>query len=121
MKELEFEEQCSVIDWAEEKKEFYPELWGLNSSANGMKRHIAIAVKLKKSGVKSGYPDLFLPSARHGFHGLYIELKIKGGRMQPNQKDWQNFLRGEGYMCVMCVGAAAAIQTICDYLEIDNA
>ncbi len=42
---------------------------------NGGKRDKATAAVLKRQGVKAGVPDIMLPAARAGYHGLYIELK----------------------------------------------
>lgn len=57
----------------------YPELWLLNGSLNGVRLSIGQAVKAKRCGEKRGFPDIFLPVARKGFHGLAIELKKKKG------------------------------------------
>lgn len=46
------------------------------------KRDKATAVALKRQGVKAGVPDICLPVARNGYHGLHIELKA-GKTQQP--------------------------------------
>lgn len=66
---------------------------------NGGHRSKATAGKLKAEGVRAGVPDLFLPVARHGYHGLFIELKV--GRNQPTelQRVWLDRLIAQGYCC----------------------
>jgi hypothetical protein len=41
---------------------------------NSGRRACGTAVKLKKDRVRPGVPDLFLPAAIGGFHGLYVEM-----------------------------------------------
>lgn len=121
MNDLEYQHQVAVFMWAEREQVNYPELRLLNASANGMKRTPGVGAKLKKSGVKAGYPDIFLPVARHGFHGLYVELKIGDNKLRPNQREWRDWLREQDYMCMMCVGKDAVKRTIIDYLGEGNA
>lgn len=53
---------------------------------------------MKAAGVKPGVPDMFLPVAREGCHGLYIELKRRdGGRVSPEQTAWMDALARQGY------------------------
>lgn len=65
----------------------------------------------------AGVPDMFLPIAISPFHGLYIELKAKGGRVSPKQKDWQRALRQQGYASESCIGADKAIEMLTHYLS----
>lgn len=114
----EHAEQCAVIEWAEEHKAQYPVLRWLHAIPNGGKRHVAVALKLKAEGVKSGVADLFLPHAAQGYHGLYIEMKRKGGRQQESQIDFEVFCLKQGYSCETCEGADEAIKILKWYLGI---
>jgi len=89
----------------------------LHAIPNGGKRDIVTASKLKNEGVLRGIPDLFMPAMRGGFGGLYVEMKIKGGRVSTDQKRIQAGLVAEGYMVANCWEAARAIETIQDYLN----
>ena len=95
-----------------------PELGLLYAIPNGGKRAIKTAIALKAQGVKSGVPDMCLPVARGGYHGLYIELKRqKGGVVSETQKSWITALAEQGYKAVVCRGADEAIGTIKEYLQ----
>ena len=70
---------------------------------NGGQRNVIVAAKLKVEGVLSGVPDLCIPIAKNGFHGLYIELKNgKVGKVSENQKTIMEKLQSEGYRCEVC-------------------
>jgi hypothetical protein len=113
----EHDEQTKLFGMAEQARAAYPELALLNGSLNGVRLTIGQAKKAKAAGMRRGYPDLFLPVARGNYHGLYIELKAKGGRVQPEQKEWLQALREQGYYCSVCYGAMEAWDEIVNYLE----
>ncbi len=76
----EFQEQCALFQWAAIEAKHYPVLDLLFAIPNGGSRRDAIeGANLKRSGVKAGIPDIFLPAANKGRHGLFIELKSRGG------------------------------------------
>jgi hypothetical protein len=114
----ENQEQAALFEWAKLSEWKHPELKLLHAIPNGGLRDARTAAVLQRTGVKSGVPDLCLPVARGGFHGLYIELKrLKGGVLSINQKTWLGLLAKEGYKAVMCRGWLEARDTILDYLE----
>lgn len=77
-----------------------------------------MAAKLKAAGVKRGVPDISLPVARGGYHGLYIELKYDTGRPTAEQKEWHDALIEQGYKAVFCWGFESAIEVIKEYLKL---
>ena len=114
----EEQEQAAVFEWAVLMRNQFPELSLLFHIPNGGWRAPATAAKLKAQGVKAGVPDLFLPVARGGFHGLWIELKRKsGGRVSVNQSDWITELNHQGYEAVVAHGAEEACEVIYRYLS----
>lgn len=114
---LEEIEQEHVFLWASMEERAYPELAMLYAIPNGGKRAIKTAVALKKQGVKRGVPDMCLPVARGGYHGLYIELKRqKGGVVSDEQREWIAALNTQGYKAIICHGAEEAIEQIRGYL-----
>ncbi len=82
---------------------------------NEGKRSAAYGAKMKRMGLRSGFPDLFVPLARGGYHGLFIEMKAEGGRATPEQKKWVAKLNAHGYRATVCVGADAAINELNKY------
>jgi hypothetical protein len=88
----------------------------------GGKRDLREAVRMKAQGSKKGIPDMKLPVARQGFHGLYIELKrpIVKGEAKPtvsaDQKYWIEQLRLQGYKAEVCYGWTEAKELIEGYL-----
>jgi hypothetical protein len=61
-------------------------------------------------------PDICLPVPRGGWHGLYIELKARGGSASREQKQWLAALQRLGYRAELCVGWAQARRLIEDYM-----
>ena len=83
---------------------------------DGGKRDKATAAVLKRQGVKAGVPDIMLPAARAGYHGLYIELKAGENTTTKKQKEWLEYLRQQGYYTAVCYGWQPAAQLIEQYL-----
>ena len=110
----ELQEQIALFQWAELR----PDLRLMHHIPNGGRRDKRTAALMKKQGVKSGVPDIFLPKPVGRYHGLYIELKrADGGKTSENQEEWLRELRAEGYRCEVCHGWIAAAETIKHYLE----
>lgn len=114
-------EQAALICWAKRKSLYHQELELLHAVPNGGKRDRITAGQMKAEGVLPGVFDLFLPIARKGFHGLYIEMKVKdGGVVSLQQKWWGKSVTREGYAAYVCNGWEVARDCIADYLGIDN-
>ena len=99
MKQTEHEIQVACVNYFRLR---YPK--GLiYAIPNGGQRNVIVASKLKAEGVLSGVPDLHIPIAKKGFHGLYVELKNgKAGKVSDNQKTIMEKLQSEGYQCEVC-------------------
>lgn len=110
-------EQSMLFQWCELQKGKYPMLSLLFAIPNGGSRHRLEAINLKKEGVKAGVPDLFLPVARRGYNGLFIELKYGSNKATPKQKEWINNLNAQGYKAVVCNGFDEARLTIEEYIR----
>lgn len=83
---------------------------------NESKRSVAYGAKMKRMGLRKGFPDIFIPTARQGFHGLFIELKRdKKSRVSPEQTAWITYLNKQGYKAMICYGATEAINEIEKY------
>lgn len=122
----EHDEQAALFAWAEWNSHVTPELMLLFAIPNGasVKRQVGKngktfsleGMKLKEEGLKAGVPDLFLPVARLGKHGLFVEMKTAVGRVSPAQKAWHDRLRAQGYFVSVCRGWAEAREEITIYL-----
>lgn len=114
----EAEEQATLLNWCRMQEGRHPELGLLFHIPNGGKRGKAEAARFRAEGVKAGIPDLMLPVARGGKHGLFLELKRKaGGRVRPEQKDWMDKLKEQGYEAQVCRGWEGAAEALLRYLE----
>ena len=129
----EHQEQVTVMQWAHAMYLIFPEACLMFAIANGglrpqrltekkgeLRQYSPEGKKLRAEGVKAGVPDLLLPVARHGYHGLFIEMKRQGGSMSHEQASWFGFLTAQGYAVCVCRGADAAIKTISEYLSKEN-
>lgn len=114
----EAEEQATLFHWARMQEKKYPELALMFHIPNGGLRSKSEAARFKKQGVKAGIPDICLPCARGGRHGLFIELKkLTGGKTSKEQKEWIAALQNAGYAVSVCHGWEDASELILDYLE----
>lgn len=107
----EDQEQEAVINYCDFKKILVVHI------ANEGKRSVAYAARLKRIGMRKGFPDLFFPIPSGKYHGLFIELKSMNGRATPAQRWWIAELSARGYRAVICKGADAAIQEINSYMR----
>lgn len=112
----EHDEQVALFDVLRANETKHPELRWIFAIPNGGSRHPAVAAKLKAEGVKRGISDICVPIARHGFHGLYIEMKVKPNRLTPEQAEFHDFVHAEGYATYTAFSAVAAQTCIEVYL-----
>lgn len=84
---------------------------------NEGKRSYQYGAMLRRMGLRRGFPDLFVPLARLGYHGLFIEMKAGRGRLSDPQREWLEKLNKEGYAVSVCYGADEAIAKIRRYTE----
>ena len=112
--------QQAVIKWSQQPsvRERYPELALLHHIKNETTGGAAEVAADKAMGVKKGVPDLCLPVARGGFHGLYIEMKTPSGKASEAQRWWVMALKEQGYRAAVCHGYDAAVAELCWYLSL---
>jgi hypothetical protein len=109
----EADEQRQLIQYARSKP------WGQflfhipNESIGGM----GWVIRNRQMGMRKGVPDLMLPIPMHGYHGLFIEMKKKGGRTSQEQKQWIKALDTFGYKTAVCVGWEAARDVLEEYIN----
>lgn len=74
--------------------------------------------KLRKKGVKSGFPDVAIFEPRFQYSGLMIELKVGKNKTTTNQKKWLKDLSEKGYLCKVSYSLDETIDIINQYLSI---
>ena len=99
----EFAHQTALFMWVALNIKTYPELELLfaikNEEKSGSK---IVGGRFKASGVKADIPDLMLPVARNGCHGLFIEMKRPGKKARPGQVEMGKKLQDQGYGWCCC-------------------
>ena len=100
--------------------------------ANERRTSIQEGVRLKAKGVKSGVPDCMIYTAKGGFNGLALELKItkemglkkNGDKKKPvkgvvsdNQAKWLSKLSVEGWFSHVAYSFDEAKTIIDNYLK----
>ena len=102
MKRSETTEQIALFNWAKRTESILPELALMYHVPNEGKR--SNGGILKAAGLKSGVPDICLPVANNGFHGLYIELKFGKNKATKAQEEYMAMLNAQGYKTAVCLG-----------------
>ncbi len=107
----ESQEQKQLIQWCRTDPRFQYLFHIPNESIGGQ----GWIVRNRQMGVRAGVPDLFYPVPMHGYHGLFIEMKTKTGRVSQEQTKWLNALEQLGYKCVIAHGWEDAREALIQY------
>ncbi|NPA64464.1 MAG: VRR-NUC domain-containing protein [Epsilonproteobacteria bacterium] len=116
-KPSEHEEQSKFVRWCRLNK--IPVFSIPNGFWLPIKNKVIAAkyvAKLKREGLSPGVPDLFIPIPNAGYHGLFIEMKVGGGYLRDEQKQWIRQLNERGYKAVVCYSANEAMKELEEYL-----
>ena len=107
--------QCSYLQWLNFQ---HPEVFEVTSSfPNGGVRDPRYGARLKREGMKKGFPDLGVFSPYGKYHGMFIEFKNEKGKVSPEQKEVISKLQAKGYLCVVCKSIDEAIHQTNEYLK----
>jgi len=117
MRSSEDSELIKVFDWLTWQSKNNPILNCIFHVANERKCTPAYGARLKRKGVRSGVPDIVCPIPRGDYHGLWIEMKAKTGRVSEKQKEFMILLHGQGHKVVVAWSGDDAIQLLKDYLR----
>lgn len=96
----------------------YPEIL-FCATVGGARMSIAEAKKIKRAGYRKGIPDVIFYEPRMGYMGLCIEIKKKGGRTSPHQRQWKADLLKRGYQAVVCIGLHECVQQFNTYFGLN--
>lgn len=115
--EPEHDLQVACVKWFRAKYNNI-KIW---TNANGGKRDIKTASKMKAEGLLPGVPDLTIATARKGFHGFYIEMK-NGKKNNPteDQKEMIKYLRSQGYKAEVVRSFDEFVNVVTEYLKEDE-
>ncbi|HZK84869.1 MAG TPA: VRR-NUC domain-containing protein [Desulfosporosinus sp.] len=117
MKHAESDNQIALFQWTKLAQAKYPELVLLHAIGNGNARtNVIQGARMKREGVLAGVSDIMLPVSRNGYHGLYIELKVKGNTTSASQKWWIEQTTKQGYLAKVCYGWIEAKEVLEGYL-----
>lgn len=105
----EHDEQVAFVNWFRAVYKTIP----IFAIPNGGKRGKAEAARLRDEGVLAGIPDLFIAAP----HGIFIEMKARGGKASPEQLNMMGRLRDNGYKAVVCYGANEAMAYVKENLK----
>jgi hypothetical protein len=125
-KRTEHGEQEALFEWAANSVGRLPELALMFAIPNaggytgGFKQNVRRVQAMKNEGLKKGVPDIFLPVARNGYRGLFLELKTETGKLSKDQRWWIDRLREQGYYAVWCRGYELAKERLEIYLAYEQ-
>jgi hypothetical protein len=110
--------QSDFFRWVDMHSKRHPELLLCYSIPNGSHKSPASAGLHKRTGLKSGVPDVHLPIAKGLFVGWWCEFKSKHGSVAVNQKEWHRRLSAHGHRVCIARSWDAAANELIDYLQL---
>jgi len=112
-KPSEHNEQCALWQWVKTSKTIYPYFFHIPNEHQDEKER----GRLSQTGLRKGIPDNFIALPRGKYHGMFIELKCRGGQPTEDQKKWIETLVSQGYYVVLAYGWVDAVKRIGMYLK----
>ncbi len=129
----EFAEQSALICWTTqpETRKNYPDaqkIFAVNNNAGMGDSDVGAmrGAKARQIGVKAGVGDTMLPLARHGCHGLFVEMKRRAlkpkrkgskGGLSDDQIEFRDQVQADGYGYAVAYGWEEARDIIIQYLS----
>lgn len=110
-------EQIALMDWVRSRADLRPFTFHIANERRVSPLHGSI---LKRMGVVSGVSDIFVGIPRASYHGMFLELKAGKNKPTPNQVQFMEDMRTQGYHCVWCIGFEAARDHIETYIISKN-
>jgi len=94
----------------------YPNIL-LHHSPNGGSRHLLEGAKFKKMGTVAGFSDIFIMKPARGFHGLFVELKVKPNKLTDKQEEFLQKAKAERYATAVCYSFEEFVKVVTQYLK----
>jgi hypothetical protein len=111
--------QADFFSWLALHEKKYPELALFYAIPNGTNKSPAARGLFKRTGLKSGVPDVHLPVSNDNWNGLWIEFKSAKGRLSESQKWWGQSLINYKQFVEVCRSWTEAANVTIDYLGLD--
>lgn len=107
---LEIHEQMAFVDCLELLKTQGKILLYTALPNNTFTKSWKQRMKHNREGVRRGFPDLVVVTPDRV---IFIEMKrVKGGTIQPEQKEWNKALKGKTTEAYICRGADEAMKIL---------
>jgi hypothetical protein len=117
---IEEEHQIAYFARIRAQIDRFPQLKWIHASMNGVPASgKASAGRRKASGQTSGVSDICIPVPMRGYHGAWIELKIKPNKLSPEQAEFLADMAKAGYWTATAWDIDELISMTAAYLEID--
>jgi len=131
LSETEHDIQAACVQWSRYNYGKYPMLKFLHSVPNGANlqkveslnkkgkksRYCPNYTRLASEGLNPGVPDLCLPYPMGIYHGLYIEMKSKKGKISEEQEEWIKYLKENNYRVEVCRSLEEFMAVVKEYLK----
>jgi hypothetical protein len=110
--------QSSFVEWLNLQ---HPKVAEVTAAIpNGGKREARYGNRLKREGLKKGFPDIGIFAPRGSYHGLFIEFKSRKGVIRKEQIEVMESLTKEGYLCEVCKSLEEAIKITNNYISLQR-
>jgi hypothetical protein len=114
--DTEAEHQKQLVAWCHDNMGLYPELKFLLSIPNDWPSDRDTALEMLARGLRPGASDLLLAYPSHGYHALWLELKLPGRRLKDHQAEWLEEQEALGYATAVCYSWQEARDILVWYL-----
>ena len=113
MKYAEYVLQVQCVSWFWLQ---YPGKLIWHTKNDGAK-NIRQASRDKAMGIRAGVPDLFIAEPVHGYHGLFVELKVKPNKPTEKQERMIDWLRLRGFRVKVSYSFEEFCEAVKDYFN----
>lgn len=104
--------QKAVFNWVKLQKDLEGLVFKI---PNEGKRSLAYGKRMREEGMLAGVFDIFVSIPAHGFHGMWLELKSRNGKISLMQHKFKRKQESMGYYCIVCYDIDEAIENLAWY------
>ncbi|MGH9820255.1 MAG: hypothetical protein ACRD43_08805 [Pyrinomonadaceae bacterium] len=115
----EADAQAAYFEILRSYEGMYPILRWVQASMNGANRGKPSAGQSWAQGQKPGVWDVFIPVARHGFGGAWIENKFGDNKLTAAQAEFGEFVRSQNFSTKISYDLETSLKFTEFYLGVD--